>query len=131
MVMVHYVTAGTVCMAFQYKCSSGQCVPAESVCNGTTECNDLSDERNCPCKREEFRCRDGTCINIALRCDGYTDCHPQGEDELNCGEYVDGWVVTKHLCRLWIWEWLFVCGNYVRCLLFRVLSKWLLALRGQ
>lgn len=78
--------AGTVCMAFQYKCTSGQCVPAESKCNGTRECNDWSDEQNCPCKRGQFPCRDGSCLNIALRCNGHRDCHPAGEDEFNCGE---------------------------------------------
>lgn len=73
-------------MAYQYKCTSGQCVPADSRCNGTEECIDSSDETNCPCKRDEFRCRDGSCINLAKRCNGYNDCSPNGEDEFNCGK---------------------------------------------
>lgn len=79
--------AGTVCMAYEYKCTSGNCVPADSWCNGTQECSDGSDESNCPCKRGQFECHDGSCINIAKRCNGYKDCQPSGEDEMNCGKY--------------------------------------------
>ncbi|KAI8430576.1 hypothetical protein MSG28_000798 [Choristoneura fumiferana] len=73
----------TICMAYEYKCSSGQCVRAEAQCNGTAECLDGSDESGCPCKRDELSCRDGPCINVALRCNGQKNC-PHGEDELNC-----------------------------------------------
>lgn len=73
-------------MAYQYKCSSGQCVPSESRCNDTEECLDGSDETNCPCKRGQFKCHDGTCINFSKRCNGQTDCLPFGEDEENCGK---------------------------------------------
>lgn len=79
------IMAGKECMAYEFKCTSGQCVHAESRCNGTTECDDLSDERECSCKRGQFRCLDGPCINIALRCNGNKDCR-NGEDEMNCGE---------------------------------------------
>lgn len=78
-------TAGTVCMAYEFKCTSGQCVHSESRCNKTSECFDGSDEENCPCKRGQFTCRDGSCINIAKRCDGKKDCG-KGEDEINCGK---------------------------------------------
>lgn len=80
------MTAGSICMAYQYKCSSGQCVPSESRCNDTEECLDGSDETNCPCKRGQFKCHDGTCINFSKRCNGQTDCLPFGEDEENCGK---------------------------------------------
>ncbi|XP_069364956.1 basement membrane-specific heparan sulfate proteoglycan core protein isoform X5 [Maniola hyperantus] len=79
------LNCGSICMAYQYKCSSGQCVAAESRCNGTGECLDGSDETNCPCKRGQFHCHDGSCINFSKRCNGQTDCQPLGEDELNCG----------------------------------------------
>lgn len=83
--MVNIITAGTICMAYQFKCSCGVCVSAESRCNGTRECIDGSDEMNCPCKRGQFKCHDGSCINLSKRCNGRADCH-SGEDEHNCGE---------------------------------------------
>lgn len=76
-------------MASEYECSSGECVQPDARCNGTTECLDGSDESHCPCKRDEFRCTDGSCINIALRCDGNKHCRPLGEDEINCGEFIE------------------------------------------
>lgn len=83
---VLYIMAGTVSMASQYNCTNGQYVPGESRCNGTTECLDGSDEKECPCKRDQFQCQDNSCINISKRCNGQRDCQPFGEDEFNCGE---------------------------------------------
>lgn len=108
--------AGSVCMAYEYKCTSGQCVPADSPCNGTRECDDGSDEAECSCKRGEFRCRDKHCITLAQRCNGFIDCE-DGEDEFNCGEY-SGWALcflerydkfysfNKCLgsCPAWYWQ---------------------------
>ncbi|KAH9644190.1 hypothetical protein HF086_008679, partial [Spodoptera exigua] len=77
------ITAGTVCMAYEYECTNGMCVQADARCNGTVECDDGSDETSCPCKRDQYPCRDGSCINIAYLCNGRHDCS-QGEDEYNC-----------------------------------------------
>ena len=32
------------CLDFQFKCSSGRCIPVEWSCDGTNDCDDDSDE---------------------------------------------------------------------------------------
>ena len=35
------------CTADEFSCNNGQCIPRQKLCNGYSDCRDLSDERNC------------------------------------------------------------------------------------
>uniref|UniRef100_A0A8C4S481 Low-density lipoprotein receptor-related protein 2-like n=1 Tax=Erpetoichthys calabaricus TaxID=27687 RepID=A0A8C4S481_ERPCA len=63
------------------------CVTPEQTCNGLNDCQDGSDEANCPvqpCKKPGFfQCADGKCIEEHLVCDGFRQCS-SGSDEQNC-----------------------------------------------
>lgn len=53
------------CSPDQFTCekNSMQCIPIVWRCDGTPECDDKSDEMNCPnCGRNQFRCRNGDCV---------------------------------------------------------------------
>lgn len=36
------------CLAEEFECTNGDCVPANATCNGVADCGDASDERGCP-----------------------------------------------------------------------------------
>ncbi|KAL3048690.1 hypothetical protein OYC64_007280 [Pagothenia borchgrevinki] len=59
------------CSPDQFSCSSGEvdCIPHAWRCDGYPECDDSSDEQNCPvCSEEEFQCDSRQCIQMKLRC---------------------------------------------------------------
>ncbi|KAG7156957.1 Basement membrane-specific heparan sulfate proteoglycan core protein-like 5, partial [Homarus americanus] len=68
-----------------FRCNNGYCIRADQHCDGTTDCQDASDEKNCPplCTNNDFRCDDGTCIPLEDRCNGLQDCLDHS-DEANC-----------------------------------------------
>lgn len=79
------------CSAEQFQCRSGECIPVDSLCDGTAECSDFSDEsvENCAskcCPPFGFRCGYGACIDERSRCDGNTDCFDESDENyLLCG----------------------------------------------
>lgn len=72
------------CFEDQWRCDSGQCILRNWRCDGSLDCVDESDERNCtaqPCPAQHFRCANGgRCVSIDSLCDGEPDC-PDRSDE--------------------------------------------------
>ena len=53
------------------------------VCDGQADCQDASDERNCPILVQHFMCDSGEKVEIEKVCDGNMDCSDES-DEGNC-----------------------------------------------
>ncbi|XP_021364951.1 enteropeptidase-like [Mizuhopecten yessoensis] len=72
------------CLAGEFACNSGVCIPEEWLCDGEADCTGAEDEMSCQmCLVGEFRCGNAKCIPELLRCDGHDDC-AEGLDEHNC-----------------------------------------------
>ncbi|KAM4553054.1 low-density lipoprotein receptor-related protein 5 isoform 1-T1 [Fundulus diaphanus] len=74
------------CSTEQFTCSTGEigCIPMAWRCDRYPECDDGSDEENCPnCSSFQFQCDEGSCIDAQKRCDGEPDC-PDKSDEHEC-----------------------------------------------
>lgn len=73
----------------EFECTSGECVPYITTCDGIAHCSDRSDEdisfcatRTCPTEIY-FQCRNFRCILKNETCNGQLDCE-DGSDEENC-----------------------------------------------
>uniref|UniRef100_A0A8C6Y101 Low-density lipoprotein receptor-related protein 6 n=1 Tax=Naja naja TaxID=35670 RepID=A0A8C6Y101_NAJNA len=74
------------CSPQQFTCYTGEidCIPVAWRCDGFTECEDASDEKNCPlCSDSQFQCESGQCIDAALQCNGEPNCQ-DNSDEKKC-----------------------------------------------
>lgn len=77
------------CTDNEFHCRNGQCVSSSFVCDDDADCDDASDEANCPpitCSSTAFQCNNSACVPRLWACDGDTDC-TDGSDEWpqNCG----------------------------------------------
>ncbi|KAF2352381.1 Low-density lipoprotein (LDL) receptor class A repeat [Trinorchestia longiramus] len=81
------------CPTNRFQCeSTGICIYEFRLCDGNNDCDDASDERNCPttvaptCLASQFQCENSTrrrCISENWLCDGDNDCGDYS-DERNC-----------------------------------------------
>ncbi|CAH1394861.1 unnamed protein product, partial [Nezara viridula] len=62
-----------------------ECIPKSSVCDGRPNCQDSSDELNCPidCPSNSFKCSNGLCVPESARCNRTSECS-DGSDERGC-----------------------------------------------
>lgn len=66
-----------------FRCSNGNLIPEDWVCDEDNDCGDRSDERGCG---RPFRCGDGERIPAEWRCDEFEDCD-DGSDEQGCAQF--------------------------------------------
>jgi len=74
------------CEDNEFECHDGSdCVPPEEMCDGENNCDDGTDEADCPePEPEEFCCADGIgCVPLDKQCNGDNDCVDHS-DEFNC-----------------------------------------------
>uniref|UniRef100_A0A4W3II11 Low-density lipoprotein receptor-related protein n=1 Tax=Callorhinchus milii TaxID=7868 RepID=A0A4W3II11_CALMI len=72
------------CAPDHFTCATGEidCIPLAWRCDGYPECDDQSDEQNCPvCSDSQFQCASGQCIEVAFRCNGETNCQDQSDEQ--------------------------------------------------
>ncbi|RXG61744.1 hypothetical protein Avbf_12008 [Armadillidium vulgare] len=79
---------GTFCDTQTHSlCDNGECISREMVCDGSIDCFDHSDEKNCTepeeCPEPKHKCLNGRCIPETWICDRDKDCE-DGGDENNC-----------------------------------------------
>ncbi|XP_067635534.1 basement membrane-specific heparan sulfate proteoglycan core protein isoform X4 [Eurosta solidaginis] len=70
----------------EFTCQNGDCIPFESVCDGTADCTRREDEdyNLCNCSSDKWKClRGGGCIPKTQVCDGKRQCK-DGSDESIC-----------------------------------------------
>nr|XP_054763623.1 uncharacterized protein LOC129270248 [Lytechinus pictus] len=79
--------ANCTCRSIEFECGSGECVYYWQLSDGTSQCNDGSDEleeNSRYCGGNYFQCKDFTaCLSRNDVCDGFVDCQ-DASDELFC-----------------------------------------------
>nr|XP_034181143.1 serine protease nudel [Osmia lignaria] len=89
-----------------FRCSIGECIPKDRICDGVLDCRDHSDENpkyceefrkncentveGCNCLKSELRCRNGACVDKSAFCDGIPDCTDASDEPMicTCAEYL-------------------------------------------
>ena len=72
------------CSDNQFRCTNGECVKKNLLCDGDYACKDHSDEENCACPTNMFQCKEGGCLQATALCDDTKQDGCDGEDEINC-----------------------------------------------
>lgn len=76
------------CDLNEFTCKNSQCIPLSYYCDSIEDCDDGSDELNCPVchpPNQIFCAPLSQCLSSSVRCDGTKDC-PDGSDERDCGK---------------------------------------------
>lgn len=76
------------CSDNQFRCTNGECVKKNLLCDGDYACKDGSDEKNCACPTNMFQCKGGGCLRATALCDETKEEGCDGEDEINCRKLV-------------------------------------------
>ncbi|ELU16597.1 hypothetical protein CAPTEDRAFT_170076 [Capitella teleta] len=103
-----------ICQPFEFRCTSGQCIPQAWACDGDLDCADRSDEgplnQQCvptkqeSCDDDQFKCANGKCIPYLWYCDVDDDCGDRSDEpgtsicysNKSCS---DGWVRCQYNYR--------------------------------
>ena len=72
------------CSNNQFRCTNGECVKKNLLCDGDYACKDRSDEESCACPTNMFQCKGGGCLPATALCDDTKQDGCDGEDEINC-----------------------------------------------
>ncbi|XP_056011718.1 low-density lipoprotein receptor-related protein 2-like isoform X2 [Ostrea edulis] len=75
-----------------FVCDEGHCLPADVICDGATDCEDMSDEEESRCSDAtpkdceigSFECDSGECVAEHLVCNGFSDCTDASDEGWHC-----------------------------------------------
>ncbi|XP_067129295.1 sortilin-related receptor-like [Centruroides vittatus] len=89
------------CGEDRFRCNSGQCIWNSWICDGTKDCENGEDEKDCSagviCLTSQFRCvHSSGCVSPSDLCDGKADCG-DGSDEWGCGPKAS--TESPHTCE--------------------------------
>ncbi|XP_043277982.1 vitellogenin receptor-like isoform X2 [Venturia canescens] len=79
-----------------FRCANGRCLSHWFLCNGDDDCDDATDEENCPdkpneiknvtCSTDQYQCADNYCIWLEDFCDNKFDCPDESDEYAGCGD---------------------------------------------